>query len=427
MPVSDSYVDIVIIGAGAAGLSAAIFAAEHAQELGRPITIVLIEGARKPGAKILVSGGGRCNVTNERVTSADYNGGPQPLIRNVLRAFDERRTLRWMQDLGVELKLEPTGKYFPVTDKARSVLDALLRRIEALGINLQCGIRVSSIVPRSTAADHEVRLAGGGRLQCRNLVVATGGLALPKSGSDGAGLNWMRQLGHSVVATTPALVPLLAEFSSAGTAEVANLSGVTHPLRLTLINKSGKHLASTGGSTLFTHFGLSGPAPLDISRHVVRYMMQVQSTATLHVGHPELQTLDEADKWLQRQATLSPTRLLRNALAELLPDRLSTFVSAGVEKRLGELRREERLKVARQLAAMPVIVTGNRGYSFAEVTAGGVELSEVDVRTMHSRRVPGLFLCGELLDVDGRIGGFNFQWAWASGYLAGRGAVDLLS
>jgi len=416
--------DLLVVGGGAAGLAAAIFAGEAAR--GSGLRIVVLEGARKPGAKILVSGGGRCNVVNERVTPDDYFGGSRTVVRNVLRAFDEHRTIAWMREMGVELKLEPTGKYFPVTNSARTVLDALLRTTERAGATLRSGVRVGAVERDGDA--FVVRSSGGdGAWRARRVVLATGGLSLPKSGSDGWGLGAARRLGHSIVPTTPALSPLVLRANATPGGRFADFAGITIDARLALLAPTGKVVHAFEGSTLFTHFGLSGPVPLNLSRHILRARLDEPQTPWRVVfGHPRFATIDEADAWLRDQAVANPRRTLSAALKELFPERLADAFAADAGK-FAELSRDARRQVATRIAALELDVAGDRGYSFAETTAGGVDLAEVDARTMESRVVPGLHFCGEMLDIDGRIGGFNFQWAWASGHLAGKGAIRALT
>ena len=436
----NDHTDIAIIGAGAAGLAAAIFAGEEAAD--SRARIVLLDGARKPGAKILVSGGGRCNVTNATVTPDDYCGGPRTIIRNVLRAFDERRTVDWMRSLGVELKEEPTGKLFPVTDSARTVLDALLRRLREVGVECRWGWRVNGVYPMEEGFELTATKAGDStrpqrddetepqrdddterRLTCRRLIVATGGLSLPKSGSDGAGLEWMRTLGHTIIPTTPALAPLVLRAGEFPGGQFADLAGITLEVRLTLVSEAGKTIASRTGSVVFTHFGISGPAAMDLSRDIARWRMEHPGVVCrVLLGHPSLASAEAADHWLLERVRANPARMTASAAGELYPERLARLLG-GEFGRLGELTRDARREAASRLAALPLEVRGDRGYSFAETTAGGVDLREVDPRTMESRVVPRMHLCGEMLDVDGRIGGFCFQWAWATGYLAGREAA----
>ena len=416
--------DLLIIGAGAAGLAAAIFAGEAA---GGAQRILILDGAPKPGAKILVAGGGRCNVTHDQVTPDDFFGGPRPIIRNVLRAFDERRTLAWMKAMGVALKLEETGKYFPVSDDAHTVLDALLRRVGEVGARLLTGVRVTDlrVVDTDGGAGFELSTAGEpAAFRARRVIVATGGLALPKSGSDGAGLALVARLGHAIVPTTPALSPLVLRASAEPGGRFAELSGLTLNVRLGLYDPAGRRVHERTGSMVFTHFGVSGPAPLDLSRHILRARLGQPDVAwQVWLGHPDLPTVEAADQWLKRQGAARPRHAVANVLSELYPERLARMLAEGAGETMAHLAREQRLALARRLAALPLDVAVDCGYSFAETTAGGVDLREIDPRTMQSRRVPGLYLCGEILDVDGRIGGFNFQWAWASGYLAGRAAA----
>lgn len=421
--------DIIIVGAGAAGLTAAIFAGETAASGRR---ILLIDGSKAPGIKILASGGTRCNVTHAKVVPEDFNGGSRTIIRNVLRAFDHARTIEWMQSLGVALKLELTGKYFPVTDQARTVLDALLRRARALGIEFRFSTRVAALRPHEEGG-FEIYLKPTetdpqpAPLRARRVIFATGGRSLPKSGSDGAGLEMMRALGHTIVPTTPALSPLVLRPGPTPSGRLAELSGLTLDVRLALFSKQGKPLADWTGSLVFTHFGISGPAALNISRHWLRARLENPAEPPrLCLGHPALRTVDAADAWLLARARERPRQLVATALCDLYPERLARLLADGMDEDLAHLPREKRREVAERLARLPLDVEGDRGYSFAETTAGGIDLREIDARTMQSRVIPGLYLCGEMLDCDGRLGGFNFQWAWSSGYLAGRAAAAAL-
>ncbi len=409
--------DLLIIGAGAAGLTASIFAAQAATDDQR---IILVEGARKPGAKILVSGGGRCNVTNKKVTTNDYFGGASTIVRRVLKSFDEHQTIDWMARLGVQLKLEATGKYFPVTDKAATVLNALLNRSRQLGVELISGTRIESITPNGESFSVH---SSDNEFCARRLIVATGGKSLPKSGSDGAGLKWLEQLGHTIIPTTPALAPLVLLKGEGAGGNFADFAGITLNARLTLSTNSGRKLYEETGSMVFTHFGVSGPTPMNISRHVLRHRLETKERGIVTMGHPQFPTMESADQWLQEKIRTNPKKLVSNQLLELYPERIVAALTDG-HTTLAALKRDQRLGLARHLFALPLNVNQDRGWSFAETTAGGVDLREINPKTFESRIVPGLFLCGEVLDVDGRIGGFNFQWAWATGYLAGRAAAS---
>ncbi|MSP22509.1 MAG: NAD(P)/FAD-dependent oxidoreductase [Dehalococcoidia bacterium] len=404
-------VELVVVGAGAAGLMAATWAGRYGRR------VIVLDGARALGAKILVSGGGRCNVTHDEVDERAYAGSSTSAIRRVLRSFDVARTVQFFADLGVELKREATGKLFPVTDRARTVLDALLQATRDGGAELRHPWRVHAVERLADGAFH-VR-TDQGDLRARRVILATGGRSVPRSGSDGAGIDMARALGHSV---TPHLVPALVGLTVAADCFVRELSGLAVDARLEVRSWSGKRLHSLTGATLCTHFGLSGPAPMDISRHWQLAVLE-DPAATLVVSWLPDESAESLDAALQNLGEQSPHRYL----TQHLPNRLAraVCVSAGVDPNASghTLRREDRRALVRAVLATTIPVTGTRGWNNAEATAGGAPLSEVQLETMESRVAPGLFLCGEMLDVDGRIGGYNFQWAWASGYVAGVGAA----
>ena len=414
MPVLPATCDVLVIGTGAAGLFAATWAGRAARDAGRPLSIVAVDGAKKLGAKILVAGGGRCNVTHWRVCEADFAGSTPAAIRKVLRRFTVDDTVTFFREAGVEFKREDTGKLFPVTDSARTILDALVHEAEAAGALLVHPARIEAI----DFADTLFRATtSAGMIAARRVILCTGGKSLPKSGSDGGGYALAQGLGHSLTAPiVPALVPLLLPAGH----WITTLSGLTLPAEVNLLASSGKRLASFTGSTLCTHVGLSGPSILDISRH---WLMAKAADPTVRLtlnwlpGH----TAEEVDRLLVAAQGRGPLPLLR----EHLPDRLAKMLceQAGAPTG-GDLPREARKKLVQLLLATPLEITGDRGFTAAEATAGGVPLAEVRLDTMESRICPGLFFAGEVLDVDGRIGGFNFQWAWSSGFVAGHGVVE---
>jgi len=412
--------DIAIVGAGAAGLAAGIFAAETARTVGRSLRIVLLDSARKIGAKILVSGGGRCNVTHEKISPEDFNGA-QNIIRNILAAFDERATVRWFESLGVPLKHEETGKLFPVSDSARTVLTALLRRCAELGVSILTEHQVSAVEYTRATVGSEATFTlqhRHGLVSARRVIMATGGRSLPRTGSDGTGWQIVRRLGHAVTDTFPALVPLLLREEMFHT----ELAGLSLPVELSTFAE-GKLLDRRTGSLLWTHFGISGPVVMDASRHWIRAHAANQSPE-LRCQFLPSQNFEHIEKWLMDTAISRPRVSVGKILTERLPDRLSAMLvrvaSIPPSTLLSQLSRTQRRTLVHTLTSFSFPVECDRGWNFAEVTAGGVPLPEIDYRTMESRIVPGLYLIGEMLDCDGRIGGFNFQWAWATGYLAGR-------
>lgn len=403
-------------------MAAAIAAAEEARLAG-VIRIALLDGAKTIGTKILISGGGRCNVTHEVVTPADFFGNRR-IIKNVLAAFPVERTIEWFASLGVELKREETGKLFPVTDKARTVLNALLGRCHELGVILCPDHRVTGIQGPDGQAAGFLLHHNRGMMRAQKVILATGGRSIPKSGSDGYGYTLVRRLGHSVTPTVPALVPLILE----GTMFHQELSGLSQDVELTTIIE-GRKADQRTGSLLWTHFGISGPVVMDASRFWTLGHEQGQ-TVGIYGNFLSAQTQEQAKLWLMGEVTTHPRRSLLRTWTQRIPERLAEALCrhAGCDpqKAVAQLPRTDRDRLIQALTRFPFPVERDRGWNFAEVTAGGVPLEEIDFRTMESRLVPGLHLIGEILDCDGRIGGFNFQWAWATGHLAGRASSRAL-
>lgn len=400
--------EVTIVGAGAAGLMAAIWAGRtHPQR-----RIIVLDGAAKLGAKILAAGGGRCNVTHDVVTADAYAGGSRNAIKKVLQRFDVPATVAFFRELGVELKREETGKLFPTTDQARTVLQALLTGMQQSGVTIYHPCRVATITQQATGF---IVTGDWGRVRTKRVILATGGKSLPKSGSDGAGYQLAQALGHTL---TPRILPALVPLTLPKEHILCSLSGLALEATLEVRAGSGKRLATFTGSTLCTHFGLSGPAVLDISRYWLDAQQDApQSTLVINWWPGETPQSFEAQVLaLGKQA---PITLLRRQL----PDRLARALclTAGVDPTASghTLTREQRKALVRTVVEWPLPITGSRGFTHAEVTAGGIPLDEIELKTMASRVCPGLYLCGEICDVDGQIGGYNFQWAWSSGYVAG--------
>ncbi len=401
---------VVVIGAGAAGLTAAIFAGRAAPSGG----VVLLERTRDGGRKILVSGGGRCNVLPRILEPERFVTDSSPnSLRKMLLAWPLAEQKAFFEnEADVPLALEgETGKYFPRSGRARDVRDALFRLAAEAGVEVRFGARLIGLRPAAPGWSMEIE--GQPELRAQSVVVATGGLSLPGTGSDGVGLDVLAALGHAVHPLYPALTPLLAN-----PAPHAHLAGLSRDvtLRAPGAGSGGKALVSTGGF-LFTHRGYSGPAVLDLSHLAVRS----RGSASPQRLEAQWTALDEAawDELLRAQSGfVGPLleRHLQTRLAETL------LAESGIEPRqpLHRLRREDRLALIGRLVRYPLPWTGDEGYPKAEVTGGGVALAEVHPQTLESRRCPGLYLCGELLDAFGPIGGHNFSWAWATGRAAGR-------
>lgn len=413
MPAADH--DLVVIGAGAAGLMAAIQAGRS-----RPgLRITALDGAKRLGAKILIAGGGRCNVTHYAVDETAFAGSTPKAIRKVLRKFDVAETVAFFQELGVELKREDTGKLFPVTDRAQTVLDALLRAATDAGVDLVTGWRVAGVERGADGFEIRAAEASLAPLRSRRVILATGGKSVPKTGSDGSGYELARSLGHSVTPRVfPALVPLLLPPNHPFT----TLRGVSFDAGLAVAAGGGKRLRHMAGSVLCTHFGLSGPAILDVSRYYLEARAEDPESRLVMDLLPE-EAAEALEEDLRSLGSRKVLAFLRDRLADRLARTMLELAGVPVDRTGSALTREERRRLLQSLKELDLPVTGDRGFRFAEVTAGGVPLRELSLETLESRTTPRLHLCGEICDVDGRIGGFNFQWAWASGTLAGRGAV----
>jgi len=409
---------VVVVGAGAAGLMAAIFAARARP----PGGVVLLERTRDGGRKILVSGGGRCNVLPQAlaperfVTDSSLN-----TLRKMLLSWPLGEQLAFFtREAGVPLTLESaSAKYFPVSNRARDVRDALFALAAAAGVQTRFGVRLEGLAPEGTGTERSWRLDldGGPALSATAVILATGGLSLPGTGSDGHGLELLRALGHAVHPTYPALTPLLG--SSPAHAALAGLSR-TVTLRAPGRGPGGRALASTGGF-LFTHRGYSGPVVLDLSHLAVRSRGSA-APQRLEAQWTEL----DAPAWDEALRLGAGTLggLLGRHLQERLAGTLLAEAGLASEQALARLARTDRRRLVELLTACPLPWTGDEGYAKAEVTGGGVALGDIDPRTLASRRHPGLFLCGELLDAFGPIGGHNFAWAWATGRAAGIAAGE---
>jgi len=437
---------VAVVGAGAAGLLAALAARGAVGTDGRPREaplaaprVLLLDSMERPGRKILVSGGGRCNVTNASVSERDFVTSSNPVIaRSVLREFPPEAIRTLLETLGVPLRVEPGGKVFPAEGyRARHVLDALLRAVREAGVETLFGHEVRTVERDERSSSFRIDTS----ILARRLVVATGGKSLPETGSRGFGLAVAARFGHTVVEPRPALVPMRCD-------PPFDLAGVTTPAILTVReHRGGKVRARVAGSLLFTHRGVSGPAALDASLHRGRLASQgldphVEAdfwTLTepngpwaSYRGHPKPPgvCLPEApppvsagkiERFLVERSVGS-TCSLGSLLEERFARRFVHALVPAASTPLAGLSRAMRHAAVQVLTSLDLRVRGDEGFRKAEATSGGALLEELDRKTLESRIVPGLHFCGEVVDVAGRLGGFNFQWAWASGAVAGRGA-----
>jgi predicted Rossmann fold flavoprotein len=401
--------DVVVVGAGAAGLLAAARAAEGGRRT------LLLEKNRQPGVKILMSGGTRCNIThatdNRGIVEAFGPAGK--FLHSALAALSVQDTVDLFESEGVPTKVEATGKIFPVSNKASDVLDALLRRLERSGAILALGEPVLDM----RCAEAGMALTTPLRtLVARRVVLTSGGQSYPGSGTTGDGYRFAAQLGHTIVTPRPALVPL-----TVNEPWVAELRGVTIPDAAVRVLDGDTILVSRRGSLLFAHFGLSGPVVLDISRVISGH----EQPDSLRLELDLLPSWKDADVelHLSRESLASGKKQLLSVLPEPVPRRLGetllTLAGMPADRRAAGLSKADRGPLVTLVKRLPIAVTGTLGFKKAEVTAGGVALAEVDSRTMQSKRNLALFVAGEVLDLDGPIGGYNFQAAFSTGWLAG--------
>jgi len=415
MEPTNSRWDAVIVGAGAAGLLAAVRAAERGRRT------LLLEKNTKPGVKILMSGGTRCNLTHatDRAGIVEAFGAQGKFLYSALAALSPQQVVELFEAEGVLTKVEETGKIFPASDRALDVLEALLRRLRRTDGTLALGEPLEELKPVADGFELRTPLR---QVWAEKLLLTTGGQSYPGCGTTGDGYRWAADLGHTIVPPRPALVPVTVDVPW-----VRELQGVTIPdVELRVIEPAGpagkdRLLARRRGSFLFTHFGLSGPVALDVSREIS--------------GHPEprklvlvcdfLPTMNEAAlvEWFVQQAATAGRKQLASVLPEELPRRLTTALLAELglppERKAAEVSKADRGRLVKAIKQLVIPVSGTRGFKKAEVTAGGIALDEVDSRTMASKRVPNLYLAGEVLDLDGPIGGYNFQAAFSTGWLAG--------
>jgi predicted Rossmann fold flavoprotein len=392
---------------------------------GGPAPVFLLERTADGGRKILVSGGGRCNVLPSTLAPERFvTDSPPRLLRGMLRAWPLAQMVRFFEeDAGIPLALEAeSGKLFPRSDRARDVRDGLVSLAGRRGVRLQFNTRVDGVTP---AAGGWTVDTSNGRIVAGRVIVASGGLSVPTTGSDGTGLTIARAFGHRLHDTYPALTPLTfepktgprASFATPRTLHPALLAGVAQRARIRA--KSGERTTEASGGFLFTHRGYSGPAILDVSHVCVRSL--VADRARVRVAW----SLIPPAEWDARLQT--GDRQVVTLLSQEMPERLAQALLAisdvPPDRRTSALTRAERVAVVANVTACELKWTGHEGYRKAEVTGGGVALDEVDPRTLESRHVRGLYFCGEVLDAFGPIGGHNFAWAWATGRSAGLAAA----
>lgn len=411
--------DVVIIGGGAAGLLAGIAAAQN----GAHTTI--LEKMRRPGKKMLITGKGRCNITNdcdlqEIIKNIPGNGR---FLNSALRRFTNRDIVQLLEDNGLPCKVERGGRVFPVSDKAADVVDTLVKIFKSYGGTLITDCKVKNI-DISGGRVTGVTTADGQKFSAGAVILAAGGSSYPGTGSDGSGVKLARAAGHTIVPLTPSLVPLESD-----SPYIPDLQGLSLRNIEGSVYADGKKIGSEFGEMLFTHFGVSGPIILSLSKCVAEAIAKGAQDIELHIDLKPALDKDKLDARLQRDFVQYSRKQMANGMKDLLPQRLiapvldEAFIDE--EKFVNQLSRAERQRLTDVLKAFVVPVTGTRPLAEAIVTAGGVSLKEIDPKTMESKLTAGLFFAGEVMDIDGYTGGYNLQAAFSTGYAAGTFAAQI--
>lgn len=407
--------DLIIVGGGAAGVMAALIAAKEG------VKVTLIEKNKSLGRKLAITGGGRCNLTNqsdlgELIKNTPGNGR---FLYSAFQRFGPEQVIRFFQDeLGVKLKVERGNRVFPVSDQAREVVEAISRRLQGLGVEILTSARVRGlIIDRNEKEVGGVYLENGKAIEATAVIIATGGLSYPGTGSTGDAFLWAEEAGHSIIPCFPSLVPLETKESWPKQLEGLSLINVT----LTAWHGQ-KKLGSEFGEMLFTGFGISGPIVLTLSRLVAPLVKQEPGSVMLEIDLKPALTEKELDLRVQRDFGEFSRKLYKNALDNLLPQKIIPVLIelSGIDpqKPVHQITREERLRLVRLLKGLPITIERTRTFTEAIVTAGGVNTKELNPKTMESKLISGLYFAGEVVDVDAFTGGFNLQIAFSMGYVA---------
>ncbi|HSQ35198.1 MAG TPA: NAD(P)/FAD-dependent oxidoreductase [Candidatus Binatia bacterium] len=404
---------VFVIGGGSSGMMAAISAARCGAG------VVLLEARDRVGKKLLATGNGRCNLTNKDSIPARFHGGDRPFIASVLSRFPAGVAVDFFEQLGIACTVEDEGRIYPRCGQASAVLDVLRWELERLRVDVRTGHAVQAVARQGPG--FVLALNAGGELPAERLVLAAGGMAAPQFGSDGSGLRLAKALGHTLVEPVAALVPLRLDASFP-----RKLKGVSFEGRGSL-RCQGETLRSEAGEFLFTDSGISGLPVLQLSRTAAVALKKQRAPRIVLDLFPDLRP-DELNDALAARFSRRSGKTLADALVGLLNKRLIPVVcsEAGISDHLqpaAELSAADRTALARLLKDWSLPISGTLPWPEAQVTAGGIALDEVDPETLESRLVSGLFFCGEILDVDGDCGGFNLQWAWSSGFVAGQSAA----
>ena len=405
---------ILVVGGGAAGMMAAVTAARRGKN------VLLLEKNEKLGKKLFITGKGRCNLTNSAEVEELFNAvvSNPKFLYSSFYSFTNDQVIGFFEELGVKTKVERGGRVFPESDHSSDVIRALEQEMKRLGVRISLGTEVKEILTEDGRAKG-VRLSSGRMIAADAVIVATGGISYPSTGSTGDGYRFARECGHKVTDLSPALVPM--EVKEWYAKELMGLSLRNIGIRIT---DGKKKLYEEFGEMLFTHYGVTGPVILSASSIVGKKLKE--HPLTLHIDLKPALTEEQLDKRVLREFEANHNRQFKNAVDSLFPAKLRPVAIelSGIpeEKKVNEVTKEERLHFVRLIKDFSMTLTGLRGYHEAIITKGGVSVKEIDPGTMESKLVKGLYFAGEVLDLDAVTGGYNLQIAWSTGYLAGANA-----
>lgn len=410
---------VLIIGGGAAGMMAAVFAAKNGNK------VEIFEKNEKLGKKLFITGKGRCNITNAAELENFFpavTSNPK-FLYSAFYSFTNEQVISFFEELGVRTKVERGGRVFPVSDHSSDVIQALKKEMERLEVKINLNAEVKELRIEKRPSGETVTgilLASGKKISGDAVIVATGGISYPSTGSTGDGYRFARKCGHKVSELSPSLVPMEVKEWYAG--ELMGLSLRNIEIRIT---DGKKKLYQEFGEMLFTHYGVTGPVILSASSIVGKKLKDKE--LTLHIDLKPALTEEQLDKRVLREFEANHNRQFKNAVDSLFPSKLRPVIVelSGIseEKKVHEITKEERLRFVRLIKDFTMTLTGLRGYNEAIITKGGVSVKEIDPGTMESKLVKGLYFAGEVLDLDAVTGGYNLQIAWSTGYLAGINAA----
>lgn len=402
---------VIVVGGGASGMVAAI----SAKRMGAEVTI--LERNSRVGKKILATGNGRCNYTNTNTNPGFYYGNNPDFVKDSLNSFSAADAIRFFEKLGIEPKEEDLGKVFPMSEQASSILDVLLYEMDKAGINIVCNSFVQSITEKK--GSFIIETEGGDRISGDRVILAAGGKAMPSSGSDGNGYEIARKLGHNITFFFPALVQIMLEGAFFKRIEGVKTVGIAE------IVSGNKTVAKDKGDILFANYGVSGPPILQISRKAGELLNQSREAYLKVVLFDKPKT--EMEELIRKRIRYDSDKPAGFSFVGLVNKRLIPVIlaEAGINDKcpVSDLSEVDQKRVAEILTDWRFKIRGTKGWSSAQVTAGGVDTKEINQFTMESKLVKGLFFAGEIMDIDGCCGGFNLQWAWSSGFVAGRNAA----